>query len=136
MKFEQLEYNMGKIFMKKYYWKCVGETSPRLFSEKSKLSISLDQNFDTVCFYCISLFRTARIYWNKSIDQFLLPHISTKTKRSLELVFLPRFLKDFFLKKQNFVIWLPLLLEILYNICIVVISFPVHDAINAEINLF
>ena len=40
MKFGQLiEYNM---FFSKSYTKCGGETSPRQFSEKLKLSISLD----------------------------------------------------------------------------------------------
>ena len=44
MKFGQLiEYNMRNIFLEKSYTKCGGETSPRPFSEKSKLSISLDQ---------------------------------------------------------------------------------------------
>ena len=44
MKFGQLiECNMGNIFLEKSYTKCDGETSPRPFSEKLKLSISLDQ---------------------------------------------------------------------------------------------
>ena len=45
VKFVQLiEYNMNKIFHEKSYSKkCGGETSPKLFSKKSKLSISLDQ---------------------------------------------------------------------------------------------
>ena len=44
MKFGQLiEYNMRNIFLEKSYTKCGGETSPRPFSEKLKLSISLDQ---------------------------------------------------------------------------------------------
>ena len=44
MKFGQLtEYNMRNIFPEKSYTKCVGETSPKPFSEKIKLSISLDQ---------------------------------------------------------------------------------------------
>ena len=34
---------MGNTFLEKSYTKCGGETSPRPFSEKSKLSISLDQ---------------------------------------------------------------------------------------------
>ena len=42
LKFSQLmEYNIRKIFLKKS--KCSGETSPKPFSKKSKLSISLDQ---------------------------------------------------------------------------------------------
>ena len=44
MKFGQLiEYNMRNIFLEKSYTKCGGETSPRPFSEKLKLSVSLDQ---------------------------------------------------------------------------------------------
>ena len=43
-KFDQLiECNMRNIFIQKSYTKCDGETSPRLFSEKLKLSISLDK---------------------------------------------------------------------------------------------
>ena len=46
MKFGQLmEYNMGKIFFEKSYAKCGGETITRPFSKKSKLSISLDQQY-------------------------------------------------------------------------------------------
>ena len=44
MKFGQLiECNMRIIFLEKSYIKRGGETSPRPFSEKIKLSISLDQ---------------------------------------------------------------------------------------------
>ena len=44
MKLVQLiECNMRNIFFEKLYTKGGGETSPRPFSEKLKLSISLDQ---------------------------------------------------------------------------------------------
>ena len=44
IKFSQLiECSMRNIFLEKSYTKCDGETSPRPFSEKLKLSISLDQ---------------------------------------------------------------------------------------------
>ena len=44
MKFGHLiEFNMRDIFLEIFYIKCVGETSPRPFSEKLKLSMSLDQ---------------------------------------------------------------------------------------------
>ena len=44
IKFGQLiEYNMRNIFLEKSYKKCDEETSARPFSEKLKLSISLDQ---------------------------------------------------------------------------------------------
>ena len=44
MKLGQLiEYDMRNIFLNKSYTKCGGETIPRPFTKKSKLSISLDQ---------------------------------------------------------------------------------------------
>ena len=44
MKFGQLtDYKMRIIFIEKWYTKHGGETSPRPFSEKLKLSISLDE---------------------------------------------------------------------------------------------
>ena len=44
MKFGRLmEYNMRDIILEKSYIKCGEETSPRFFSRKLKLSISLDQ---------------------------------------------------------------------------------------------
>ena len=53
MKFGQLvECNMTNIFLEKSYTKHGGETSPRPFSGKWKLSISLNLQFYTVCFYC------------------------------------------------------------------------------------
>ena len=39
---------MGNIFLQKSYKECDGETSPRPFSEKLKLSLSLDQKFYTI----------------------------------------------------------------------------------------
>ena len=44
MKFGQvIKYNVRNIFLEKPYTKCGGETIPRPFSKKSKLSTSLDQ---------------------------------------------------------------------------------------------
>ena len=44
VKYGQLiEYNMRTILLKKSYTECGGETSPRPFSGKVKLKISLDQ---------------------------------------------------------------------------------------------
>ena len=44
MKFGQLiEHNMRNTFLEKSYTKCGGDTIPRIFPKKSKLSISLDQ---------------------------------------------------------------------------------------------
>ena len=44
MKFGQLtEYSMRNIFLEKSYTKNGGETSPRPYSEKLKVNLSLDQ---------------------------------------------------------------------------------------------
>ena len=46
MKFGQfVEYNMRTIFLEKSFSKCGGETVARPFPKKSKLSISLDQQY-------------------------------------------------------------------------------------------
>ena len=60
-----IEYNIRNIFLEKSNIKCDGETSARPFSKKSKFSKALDQqcsNFYAVCFYCVSRFRTTKIY--------------------------------------------------------------------------
>ena len=55
MKLDQLlEFNMRNNFQKKSFTKCGGETIPRPFSKKSKLSISLNQ-YPKV-FYSLFLF--------------------------------------------------------------------------------
>ena len=61
MKFGQLvEYNMGNIFVEKSYTKCGGETLPNRFSKKSKLSLSLDQQF-TVLYSLLLLYANLRV---------------------------------------------------------------------------
>ena len=57
MKFGQLiECNMRKNFLEKSYTKSLRKTSPRHFSGKLKMSISLTNalKFYTVCFYCMA----------------------------------------------------------------------------------
>ena len=91
MKFSQLiEYNMRNIFFEKSYTKFGGETSPRPFFAKLKLSISLDQKpkalcllfqlyaklrvieifetkLQTTCFYLIlRFFKREKDLWNQS----------------------------------------------------------------------
>ena len=65
MKFGQLiEYNMRNIFLEKSYTKRGGETSPRLLSKKSKLSISLNQKSRVLysLFLLYDKLRTIEIY--------------------------------------------------------------------------
>ena len=60
MKFGQLiEYNLRNIFVETYT-KCNGETIPRPFLKKSKLSISLDQ-YSKVLYILFVLFGQLRI---------------------------------------------------------------------------
>ena len=62
MKFGQLiEYNMRKIFLEKLYTQFGRETIPRLFSEKSKLSISLNQYFKSLI-YLVLIVRQVEDY--------------------------------------------------------------------------
>ena len=76
----------------------------------------------------------------------LLPH--TKffffKKRGLKLVSLPHFLHDVWSKMflllysinwPNLLFWMPLLYEIIGNMCIVIVCWPGSDVINFEINL-
>ena len=60
------EYNMKNIFLEKPYTKFGGETSPRPFSKKLKLSISLDQQSEFLfsSFYWISKWMTITMYQN------------------------------------------------------------------------
>ena len=103
MKFGQLiEYNMRNIFLEKSYTKCGGETSPRLFSGKLKLSISLDHSlkFFTIYFYCIlSLWLSKYIETKLHTTCFYKAYFKNKhileIKRGLELFSLPHFLHIF-----------------------------------------
>ena len=67
LKFGQfIEFNIRNIFLGKSYTKCDGETSPRPFSEKLKLSISMDQ-YSKVCYSLFLLYAKLRAidtYWN------------------------------------------------------------------------
>ena len=45
------------------------------------------------------------------------------------------FLMLYSINWPNFIVWLPLLLEILGNMCIAIVYFPGCDDINFEINL-
>ena len=78
MRFDQLiDYNVRNIFFEKSYTKYDGETSPRSFPEKSKLSISLDQE-SKVSYSLFLLYakpKTIEIYWNYAADYLHLPHI-------------------------------------------------------------
>ena len=58
MKYGQLiEYSMRKFPLEELYSKCGGGTSPRPFSKRPKLSISLDQQYENLCtFFYLFIF--------------------------------------------------------------------------------
>ena len=146
MKFGQLiEFNMRTGFLEKWYTKRGGETSPRTFSEKLKLSISLDQWSKVLCsLYCIVSWGLSTYFETKLQTTFFhLIKLFLKI-RGPELVSLPHFLYNFWrkiffllysLNWPNFIVWLPLLWEILGNMCTAIICKPGCDIMNFDVNL-
>ena len=129
---------MGNFFLEKPYPKCGAETSSRLlFTNKiwADLWINSLKSF-TVYFYCMSKLRTTKTFWNYGSGHLLLHHIKPFWKRGLKLVSLIYFLHNFWRKIfftlhsiiwSNFIVWLSLLFEILWNMCFVTICFPIYD---------
>ena len=77
-------------------------------------------------------------YWSKNKHNF------DFLERGLGIVFLPHFMNNFSWKMfqilysinwKSFIVWFPLLLEILDSMCIAIICYPGWDVINFEINL-
>ena len=117
MKFGRLiEYNIWNIFLEKSYPKCGRETKPIPLKYIKTMVL-------TTSFYLIRRF--------------------FKKQKGLELVFQAHFLHEFskiflplyFINQPNFIAWVPLLLEILDNKCIVIICCPGCDAIKFWTNL-
>ena len=77
MKFGQLKECNMRSFLEKSFSKCGGKTSPRPFSEKLKLSISLDQQSKDLptLFSLYGKLRAIEIYQNKAVDHLLSPQI-------------------------------------------------------------
>ena len=65
MKFRQLiDYKIRNNFLEKSYTRCGGETITRPFYKKSKLKISLDQQFEVLCslFLLYEQLKISKIY--------------------------------------------------------------------------
>ena len=129
-----IEYNLRNIFLEKSYTRCGGETILWPFSKKSKLSISLGQYSKAlyILFLLFAKLRTIESYWHQVVDFLLLLHMKLfwKTKWGLELISLSHFQYDFWRKIfisiysitwPNFNVWLPLIREVLANICIAIV---------------
>ena len=111
---------MGNIFLENSYSKYGEETSPRLFFKWSKLSISLDQQSETLCSLFLLYFQVV-VYWKilklrcgplalilhkaflKTQEEVSLPHFSTSRKIFVML---------YSVNWPNLNAWLSLLLEI------------------------
>ena len=58
MKFgQEIEYNLGNIFLEESYTKCGGGTISRSFFKRSKLSISLDQYSKALYIWFLLVFK-------------------------------------------------------------------------------
>ena len=99
--------------------------------------------FHTLCF-CLFVFLFLQVEDCQNIETKVLTTCFFFQKRSLELFSLSHFLYDFwrkvflllfFIDWPRFIVWLPLLFEISYNIFIVIVCVPACDVINFEIYL-
>ena len=137
-----IDYKTRITFIERSYTKCGGETSPRSFSEKIRLSISLINRLKSyaVCFCCMPSWRLLKYIDIKmqTTCLYLVLIILFLKKRGLELLSLLYFLHDFWreiflliysINWPSFNFQLPLLCEILGNMCIVCVM-------NFEIYLF
>ena len=145
MKFGQvIEYNNINIFFKNRVENEVGRLVPDLFLFFKNVLYEvkpggLQLNFDIVRqFSAWRTIKTNRIKLRLLIwryAQFLL------LEKGLKVVFLPYFKYDFSRKMflmlysinwQNFIVWLPLLLQILVNMCIAILFYQVVTSYNTS----
>ena len=99
--------------------------------------------FYEVFFYWMLILGLSKYIETKLPTTCFLPYTFLK-KRGLELVFLSHFLHDFRSKIffllysitwPNFIVWLPLICDILSNMCIIIVYWPGCEPINFEVNL-
>ena len=150
MKLSQLiECNLRNIFLGKWYIKCNGETIRGPFLKKLKLSKSLDQQSELLCSFfllCAQVEDSQNIVklrcWPLASSSYKASLKNKKTPgTSLHASFSAWFLNKHishatFYYVTNFFVWLIFLLEILGNMCIIIICFSLCVVINFEINLF
>ena len=97
--------------------------------------------FYKVYFYCISIWGLSKYSEIKvqTTCLYLIQSFIKKIRRDLKLIFCLIFWRKFILllysiNWPNSIVWLPLLREILGNMCIAVVSYPGCDVIYFEIN--
>ena len=97
--------------------------------------------FYKVYFYCISIWGLSKYSEIKvqTTCLYLIQSFIKKIRRDLKLIFCLIFWRKFILllysiNWPNSIVWLPLLREILGNMCIAVVSYPGCDVIYSVIN--
>ena len=150
MKFGQLiKYNIKTSFLKNRTQNVVEKLAPDPFLKIRNWAYFWinSLNFYAVCFYCKSKSGNCRDILKPkcrplaltSCKAFLIDKERPGT--SLPASFSPLFFKEQYfscyvqVNWPNFIFWLPLLLEILGNMCIVTNYFSVHEVTNFEMNL-
>ena len=143
-----IKYNMRNAFFEKPNTKLIEEATTIPFYKKSKLSMSSNQKSKMLYSFFL-LYVLVEVYQNmlklkcRPLVFTLHKAFFKKNKRGLKLVSLPHVMDDYwreifftlyFINWSNFIVWLPLPLEILSNMFIIIICFPVCDVINFEIN--
>ena len=129
---------MRNIFLEKSYPNCGGETSPRPFSGKLNWAYLWIYSLKcyTVCFYRVTSWGLSK-YTKTKLRTTCFHLILT----FFETVSLPHFPYNFWKKVflllcsinwQNFIVWLPLLCEILDNMCIAIVCKTGCDVMNFE----
>ena len=102
--------------------------------------------FYTICFYCMASWGLSKCIETKLQNACFHLKLSflKKVKRGLELVSLPHFLHNFWRKISlllypinwpNFIVWLPLVCEILDNLCIAIVCKPGCAVMNLKLTL-
>ena len=94
-----LEFRMQNIFLEKSYTKCGGETSPKPFSKKSKLSLSRNQQskaLHSLFLFYVQVEGYRNIFKSRCRPLAFTSHkafFKKKTLRGPEPVYLPHFLQ-------------------------------------------
>ena len=105
----------------------------------------INLKFYTVCFYSMSSWGLSKYIFKLSCTPLAFTSFkaSLKNKKDIELVSLPDFLHYFSrimflllypINLPNFIVWLPLLREILDNVCMAMVCWPVYHLTIFEIN--
>ena len=143
-----IEYNIRNIFLQKLYRKWGRETSsgPLFIFSKSLIWGAVKWSAPSFRYISIPLnlpYNKSKLY--KTLDYWSSDIINFNfSEKGLGLVSPPHFVHDFSRKmflmllsinRPNFIVWLPLLLEILGNMFITIACWPDCDVIKFEIKL-